>query len=143
VVWPGSEHGAQGPSGYASGSPGGPEAVARRAEGGGGARSGHVFGRSRVPACRPGACSAPAPQRGGAGCVSAEVPAAGACAWASRSSSPRTGQCFALPQPEKLVRRCGLRPGPGNLAGNPKHLKPNTPDPAELEAGHSSSCQGA
>lgn len=75
-----------------------------------------------VPAGQPGACRAPAPQRDGAECVSPEVPTAGACAWASRSSSPRTGQCFALPQPEKLGRRCGLRPGPQDLAGNPKHL---------------------
>lgn len=115
----------QGPSGYASGSPRGPEAVARRAERS--ARSGHVAGRSRGPAGQPGACSAPAPQRGGAECASAEAPTTGACAWASGSSSPLTGQCFALPQPERLVRRCGLRPGPQDLVGSPKHLGQTLP----------------
>lgn len=76
-----------------------------------------MVGRSRVPAARPGARNAPAPQRGGAERVSAKAPAARVCARALPSSSPRTGQCLVLPPPEGLARRCGLRPGPPEVAG--------------------------
>ncbi|CAO2628583.1 hypothetical protein LEMLEM_LOCUS20081 [Lemmus lemmus] len=107
-----------------------------------GARGGHVVGRSRVPAARPGGsqCACAAEGRGGA-CFRK-----GSC-----GGSVRTGSAVLLSALRSVLRASPARgageevwasAGASGRSREAKHLGQNTPDPSS-GSGYSGSCQDA